>query len=129
MTLELGWVTVDCKDARAVARFWEQVLGYERTHDPKPDDDDVEVEISPPGGGGPKLLFLEVDEDKVVKNRLHFDLRPAPGEQFDEVARVESLGGRRVDIGQGELREDMTWIVMADPEGNEFCILQGKQES
>jgi len=66
----------------------------------------------------PELLFLRVPEAKTVKNRLHIDLRPE--DQDAEVARAEALGARRIDIGQGE----QTWVVFADPDGNEFCILQ-----
>lgn len=63
------------------------------------------------------LLFVEVPEPKRSKNRLHIDLRPE--HQAEEVARLEGLGAVRVDIGQGD---DRTWVVMADPEGNEFCV-------
>jgi hypothetical protein len=64
------------------------------------------------------VIFLKVPDDKVVKNRLHFDLRP--DDQQAEVSRVLGLGATHVDIGQG----DVTWVVLADPEGNEFCILR-----
>ena len=66
----------------------------------------------------PDLLFLMVPEDKTVKNRLHLDLRPA--DQSAEVARLEALGARQVSIGQG----NVSWVVMADPDGNEFDVLQ-----
>ncbi len=80
-----------------------------------PDDDGV-VWLEP-GGGKPDILFLEVPEPKTVKNRLHLDLRR--DDQAQEVARLEALGAWRIDIGQG----DVSWVVMADPEGNEFCVL------
>ncbi len=67
----------------------------------------------------PDLLFLRVPEDKVVKNRLYMDLRPH--DQHAEVERLEKLGARKIDIGQGE---DVSWIVMADPDGNAFCVLR-----
>ena len=67
----------------------------------------------------PDLLFLRVPEPKTVKNRLHIDLRP--DDQAAEVARLERLGARRVDVGQGA---DVSWVVLADPEGNEFCVLR-----
>ena len=70
-----------------------------------------------PPGAGPDWLFLAVPDDKVVKNRIHFDFRP--DDQQAEVERVIALGARHVDIGQGE----QSWVVLADPEGNEFCIL------
>jgi len=67
----------------------------------------------------PDLLFLRVPEEKAVKNRLHLDLRPA--DQAAEVARLEGLGARRVDVGQGTR---VSWVVLADPDGNEFCVLR-----
>ncbi len=70
-------------------------------------------------GRVPDLLFLRVPEGKPGKNRLHIDLRP--DDQAAEVARLTELGARRIDIGQ---RPDVTWVVMADPEGNEFCVLR-----
>ncbi len=72
---------------------------------------------SPEDGVAPDLLFLLVPEAKATKNRLHLDLRPL--DQAAEVARLEGLGARRIDIGQGT-----SWVVMADPEGNEFCVLR-----
>ena len=112
MTLRWHSVVIDCHDKARVARFWTAALGLPLQG---PDDDgDVWLE---PRGGGPDLLFLEVPDPKTVKNRLHLDL--IPDDQAREVARLESLGARRVDIGQG----DAAWVVMADPEGNEFCVL------
>lgn len=80
--------------------------------------------LEPPEGSdedgvAPDLLFLRVPESKTVKNRLHIDLRP--DDQAAEVLRLEQLGAKRVDIGQGP---DVSWVVMADPEGNEFCVLR-----
>ena len=105
-------IAIDCADPRGLASFWEQVLDYERT-----EDDDDEVAIEPRGGSGNTLLFLKVPDDKKVKNRIHLDLNPT--DQAAEVERVKKLGAREVDIGQG----DVSWVVLADPEGNEFCIL------
>jgi hypothetical protein len=73
---------------------------------------------SPEDGVAPDLLFLKVPWPKAVKNRLHLDLRPV--DQAAEVARLEALGARRVDVGQG----DVSWVVMADPDGNEFDVLR-----
>jgi predicted enzyme related to lactoylglutathione lyase len=118
MTLRIQALTVDAHDPSALATFWADVLGWKRTY-----ESDIEVVIEDPAGGRPDLLFLRVDDDKTVKNRLHLDLRPE--HQATEVARVEALGAKRVDIGQGE---DVTWVVLADPEGNEFCILRRLNE-
>jgi hypothetical protein len=76
-------------------------------------------EGSPEDGVAPDILFLKVPEGKAVKNRLHLDLRPK--DQAAEVARLEALGAHRVDVGQGA---DATWVVLADPEGNEFDVLR-----
>jgi hypothetical protein len=105
---------VDAADPRAIARFWEQVLGWVRTVD-EPD----EVEIAPPGGAKPTIVFVPVPEAKTVKNRLHIDVNPVGCTRDEEVDRLLALGARRVDVGQG----DHTWVVLADPEGNEFCVL------
>jgi hypothetical protein len=105
-------VTVDCADPGVLASFWEQVLDYKRTY-----EDDDEVVIEPPSGSGPTLLFGKSPDDKKVKNRIHLDLNPT--DQAAEVERVKGLGATEADIGQ----RDVPWVVMADPEGNEFCIL------
>jgi predicted enzyme related to lactoylglutathione lyase len=119
MALRLQCICVDAHDPDAQASFWAAVLGWRRTHD-TPD----EVVLEPPEGSRedgvvPDLLFLRVPEDKVVKNRIHYDVRP--DDQAAEVARIEALGATRVDVGQGA---DVTWVVLADPEGNEFCVLR-----
>lgn len=123
MPLWVDWVTVDCRDARSLADFWLEALDYELEYssfdDPDADQDaEGEVLISPKDHRKARLLFLEVPEPKTIKNRLHLDLRSR--DQTAEVARLEAMGATRVDIGQGEVN----WVVMADPEGNEFCILR-----
>jgi catechol 2,3-dioxygenase-like lactoylglutathione lyase family enzyme len=111
-------VVVDARDPRAQARFWAQALGWRITH-----DTDDETVLEPPEGSPandvvPDILFVKVPEGKTVKNRLHLDLRP--DDQATHVARLVELGATRADVGQtGEER----WIVLADPEGNEFCVL------
>ena len=118
MTLRIQCVTVDCRDPSALAAFWEAALGWTRTF-----EDADEVAIEPPVEGI-DLLFIRVPDGKAVKNRLHLDLRP--DDQAAEVARLESLGARRADVGQSS---DVTWVVMADPEGNELCVLRPRPES
>jgi catechol 2,3-dioxygenase-like lactoylglutathione lyase family enzyme len=111
-------LVVDCHDPATLAAFWQAVLGYEVVA-----TSDGEIEIGGGPGTGPTLLFQRVPEEKVVKNRLHLDVSPAPGSvQAEEVDRVLGLGATPVDIGQG----DVSWVVLADPEGNEFCILRGQ---
>lgn len=118
-SLGIQCIVVDCHDPRTVAEFWQQALGWRRTVD-GPDEIVVEPPAGTPADGiAPDLLFLPVSDPTPGKNRLHLDLRPA--DQDAELARLEALGARRVDIGQGMGR---SWIVMADPEGNEFCLLR-----
>ena len=117
-TLRWQCVVVDSTDPSAIAGFWEQALGWRPTH-----ETDTEVVLEPPAGSpedgvSPDLLFVRVPEGKAGKNRLHLDLRPA--DQAAEVARLEALGARRADVGQGET----SWVVMADPDGNELCVLR-----
>ena len=114
MSIHVEALAVDAIDPGAVARWWSEALGW-----PITEDDGDEVAVRSPDGF--ELLFGKVPESKTVKNRLHLDLRP--DDQAAEVARFEALGARRVDIGQG----DVTWVVLADPEGNEFCILRAKE--
>jgi len=115
MTSRLTEVAIDCADPRALARFWCAVLDYEVQ-----EDEGGYVAIGPAEeGAAPTLGFQRVPEGKVVKNRLHLDVSPSDSEQDDEVRRLIELGARRADVGQG----DVSWVVMADPEGNEFCVL------
>ncbi len=118
MSLRIECLTVDCQDPQNLAEFWEQALGWERTV-----DNAVEVVLAPPGPARddvPDLLLLKTDDVKSTKNRLHLDLRPE-ADRDAEVARLEGLGARRVDIGQ---TAEESWVVLADPEGNEFCVLR-----
>lgn len=108
---------IDCAEPRRVAEFWAAVLGYAITAD----SNDHDVEITGGPGTLPTLLFTKVPEPKTVKNRLHIDVNATAGaDQQSELARLLALGARHVDIGQGE----QTWYVLADPEGNEFCLLR-----
>ena len=119
MTVHIESVSVDTTDPARIAPFWEAALGWARSVH----SDDDEIVLVAPDGTAPELLFLRVPEGKTVKNRLHLDLRPADDQQ-GEVTRLESLGARRVDVGQ---TDSVPWIVMADPDGNEFCVLSVKK--
>ena len=114
MGLFIDWLVMDCADPAALAAFWAEALDYKNL----PGDDPDEATIVPKDGRGTQILFGRVPEGKSIKNRLHLDLRP--DDQDREVERIVALGARKVDIGQGE----QTWVVLADPEGNEFCILR-----
>jgi predicted enzyme related to lactoylglutathione lyase len=124
MSVRVQSLSVDTTDPAKLAGFWSQALGWR--HDDEHSDPD-EIVLAQPGGSAdsgllPFLLFIRVPEAKQVKNRLHLDLRP--DDQAAEVARLEALGARRVSVGQ----VDVTWVVMADPDGNEFCVLSARSE-
>ena len=119
MSLRWQCICIDSTDPSRVATFWQEALGWRRTY-----DSPAEIALEPPAGSpedgvSPDILVLRVPEEKSVKNRLHIDLRP--DDQAAEVARLESLGARRVSVGQGD---DATWVVLEDPGGNEFCVLR-----
>ncbi|MGK5627358.1 VOC family protein [Streptomyces sp. URMC 123] len=116
MALSLYQIAVDARDPRALARFWCRALDWQVLF-----EDPEEVVIGPDQGTWPGIVFLAVPEGKTVKNRLHLDF--SPDDRDAEVARLLALGARRADVGQGE---DVTWVVLADPEGNEFCVLSPK---
>jgi predicted enzyme related to lactoylglutathione lyase len=117
MSLRISCVCIDAVDPRTVADFWTAVLHWAVVEE----EGDEYISLASPAGGLPTLDIIAVPETKQTKNRLHLDLR-ADGTSFDvEVGRLEALGARRVDIGQDP---DVTWIVFADPEGNEFCLLR-----
>jgi hypothetical protein len=129
------WYTlaVDCRDAPVLARWWAGVLGWQVTSE----GDDEVVIAPPPAVGdrgadlpveqrGPALAFGPVSEGKQVKNRLHIELAPRAGDdQAAEVSRLLGLGATRADVGQ---RGDESWVVLADPEGNEFCVLSPRDD-
>ena len=117
MTLVIDWMIVDCVDVEKMTTFWSEALDF------------ADVWTGPLGGhvlaakDGSKrrLAMFPVEGVKTSKNRLHLDLRP--DDQDAEVRRLEQLGASRIDIGQG----DRSWVVMADPEGNEFCVCNAGQ--
>jgi predicted enzyme related to lactoylglutathione lyase len=109
-------VVVDAHDPAAQARFWCGVLDWTVFY-----ESDHEIVITKDGTTFPGLVFVQVPEAKQVKNRLHVDL--APDDQAAEVERIVTLGAHPVDIGQG----DAGWVVLADPEGNEFCVLSARE--
>jgi predicted enzyme related to lactoylglutathione lyase len=120
MSSELYTVTVDASDPHRLATFWSEVLDFKITF-----DSEDEVAIERQGESGPALLFIKVPDVKTKKNRVHFDLNP--DDQAAEVDRVLELGATHVEIGQSN-NPDVTWKVLADPEGNEFCILTPRKD-
>src|SRR6478609_7690337 len=112
MSLEWEQVVIDCADPIALARWWSDALGWQYWVQ---DTDEVEVRL-------PGLIFGTVPEGKTIKNRLHLDFRP--DDRDAEVDRLLGLGASRVDVGQS----DVPWVVLADPEGNEFCVLSSRRD-
>lgn len=112
MSLEWEQVVIDAHDPVALGQWWQAALGWVVVN-----DDPEEFEIRPAPDQLPGLLFGTTHDGKQGKNRLHLDFRP--DDRDAEVERLLALGATRADIGQGEQR----WVVLADPEGNEFCVL------
>ncbi|MBW8740683.1 MAG: VOC family protein [Streptomyces turgidiscabies] len=115
-------ITFDCTgDPYDLGLFWSELLGRPLADDDKPGD--PEALIQDPDGG-PRLLFVRVPEGKTAKNRLHLDLRPHGRTRDEEVERVVSLGARLV--ADHRRPDGGGWVLMADPEGNEFCVERGE---
>lgn len=117
MPLTIVWPVIDCHDLERMSNFWQAALNFE-------------LELTGPSGGhllvakdgsGARLGLIPTPDVKTAKNRVHLDLRP--DDQEAEVHRLEHLGATRVDVGQ----RGASWIVMADPEGNEFCVLSSRR--
>jgi predicted enzyme related to lactoylglutathione lyase len=125
MGVRINEIVVDCLDPHRLAAFWCAVLGWVVT-----DSDEDEVEVRPAGTDDrtspvPSLMFGRVAEPKAVKDRLHLDVVATTGsDQAAELERLLALGATPLDIGQGPV----SWHVLADPEGNEFCLLRGVVE-
>ena len=132
--MSLRWysVVVDCRDVAAQSRWWAEALDWRIIYEAA---DEVVVvpphaldpaRDIPPLERGPGRILVSVPEGQALKNRLHIDLAPSPDAgQEAEVRRLEDRGARRVGIGQDP--EQVSWVVMADPEGNEFCVLSARE--
>ena len=116
MGLEWEQVVVDAVDPVALGRWWAKALGWVVLNNAP-----EEFEIRPTADRLPGMIFEPVREAKGGKNRLHLDFRP--DDQQAEVARLLALGARHADVGQGK----QSWVVLADPEGNEFCVLSSRR--
>jgi predicted enzyme related to lactoylglutathione lyase len=116
VTLIWEQTIVDARDPSALGRWWRDALGWVVV-----DDDSDAFEIRPAEDRLPGLLFVAVSDAKTTKNRLHLDFRP--DDRDAEVERLVGLGATRADVGQGE----QSWVVLADPEGNEFCVLASRR--
>jgi hypothetical protein len=127
MTAYISHTTIDCANAYELSEWWKPVLGYV----------DLEGDPNEPGQEecmiadqetGHRLLFIEVPDVKVTKNRVHLDLRPREGTRDDELARLLAHGASQVADHRGSSGPGTGWVVLADPEGNEFCILRSQAE-
>lgn len=123
MPVSVSEIVIDCADAERVAAFWAEVLGWCSQREPEgyfwmsASGVDEENDL--------KLIFVAVPEPKAVKNRVHLDLSPRGADQDEELQRLLGLGARHADIGQ---EEGLSWFVLADPEGNEFCLLRTRRD-
>jgi Glyoxalase-like domain len=128
MSAYISHTSVDCRDAYQLSEWWKLVLGYVDVADDPNRVGDEECMIVHPEGHH-RILFIEVTERKQGKNRLHFDLRPIEGTRDEELARLRGLGATDVADLRGKYGPGTGWVVLADPEGNEFCILRGEAEA
>ena len=115
MTSRIAAISMVALDPQRVAEFWRSVLGWELLL-----SDATGADIGPADGSGPRIEIGRVLDAKAVKNRIHLDLRADGISQSEELQRLLALGATKIDVGQPA---DATWVVLADPEGNEFCLL------
>jgi Glyoxalase-like domain len=127
MPAYISHTSIDCRNAYELSEWWKQVLGYvDLADDPNEPGDEECMIVSPKTDH--HILFIEVPESKQVKNRIHFDLRPDERARDEEVEHVKRLGATQL-ADYRDIRNDGTgWVLLADPEGNEFCILRSEAE-
>jgi hypothetical protein len=111
-------LAVDAREPEALARFWAEVLGWQV------DEREGVHFLLPPNPAVPVIVFASVPEPKTIKNRVHIDVSPTDRTRDEEVDRILALGAAHADVGQG----DVPWVVLQDPEGNEFCVLGSRVE-
>ena len=127
MPAYISHTSVDCTNAFELSEWWKRVLGYVDVSDDPNEPGHEECMILSPETGH-HLLFIEVPETKQVKNRIHFDIRPGERSQADEVEHLRGLGAREIADHRGIYGEGSGWVTLADPEGNEFCVLHSEAE-
>ncbi len=125
MTSRVSHTAIDCHDAYALSTWWKEVVGYEDVPGDPNEPGDEECMILDEASGH-RLLFIEVPGGKVAKNRIHFDLVPTDRRRDAEIDRVVAHGARQV--ADRRKPDGSGWMVLADPEGNEFCILRSDEE-
>ena len=127
MTSFVSHTTVDCHNAYDLSEWWKALLGYvDREGDPnEPGHEECEIHDAETGH---TILFIEVPDADLPAKRIHFDLRPREGTRDEEVERVLGLGATQVGDQRGQYGPGTGWVVLADPEGNQFCILRSLDE-
>ncbi|MGN9910097.1 VOC family protein [Phytohabitans sp. LJ34] len=125
MACRITELVLDVHDPELLARFWCEVLGYVELE--RADDGAIEIGPADAGFGGPQptIVLSPTDEPKTGKLRLHIDVNPTDRDQDAELERLLAAGARRADVGQ---TGNESWHVLADPEGNEFCLLRRRVE-
>ena len=119
MPVRLHHVVIDAHDLPGLARFWTQALGWKVLS-----ERENEIVIGTDENAPVGICFMPVTDPKTVKNRVHLDLTSSAADRDQEIDRLVSLGARRADIGQ---TGQESWTVLADPEGNEFCVVRSKE--
>jgi Glyoxalase-like domain len=128
VTSFISHTTIDCANAYELSEWWKPVLGYVDI-DGDPNEPGHEECMIRDAETGHQVLFIEVPDVKSVKNRIHFDLRPREGTSDEELARLLEHGATEVLDMRGHDGPGTGWVVLADPEGNEFCILRSEDEA
>jgi predicted enzyme related to lactoylglutathione lyase len=129
MVARIRHITVDCKDAYALAQFWSALTGWPIDEENEPGDTQCLIAPmlpEPLDAGMPGMLFIQVPEPKTAKNRIHVDMVPTDRSRDEEVARLSALGASV--IADHRTADGLGWVVMTDPEGNEFCIERSDAE-
>ena len=127
MTSFVAHTTVDCHHAYELSEWWKQLLGYVDL-DGDPNEPGHEECMIRDAESGHRILFIEVPDAELPPKRIHFDVRPREGTRDEEVERVLALGASRVADQRGQYGPGTGWVVFADPEGNQFCILRSQAE-
>lgn len=127
MTSFVSHTTVDCHHAYELSEWWKQLLGYvDVPGDPNEPGHEECMVLDPDSGH--RLLFIEVPDEELPAKRIHFDLRPRAATQAEEIERVRGLGATEVSDQRGKYGPGTGWVVFADPEGNQFCVLRSEAE-
>ncbi len=127
MSCFVAHTTIDCHHPYELSEWWKSVLDYQDLpDDPNLPEHDECMIVDP--GSDHRILFIKVDDPELARKRIHFDLRPRAGGRDDEVERLRALGAVEVADHRGEFGPGTGWVVFADPEGNQFCVIRSEAE-